>query len=236
MGLFSRKEFASICHTTTAIVTSNIHREKIVFDENKKIDSDHPLNKEFFDRYVQKHEDEILALKQLNATPIYEDVVHMVKPTTKRRTKTTKKRKPKTTSEPEMSEDKKKEYREAAEKLDWDKRKKKAEALIKERQAEKALLSLKKMYGEMLPTSFIKNMFMSFSKSIFSTFDNSIGNLAGVFCDELAGGDRESLSRIHQRLNEELQLVIDEASAIAKKDMANEIKEYSVQKGRGEKE
>ena len=221
MALYTRKEFASLCRTTTAVVTTNINRGKIILFD-KKVDSENPVNKYFFDKYHKKAEAEI---KKNNAKKEdVTDIQALYKEVVKKADKKTKK----------------KALNESREKgqvtLDWDTRKKRAEALLKERTAEKALLSLKKMYGEMVPTEFVIMMFSSFTKSVFSTFDNSIMNLAGVYCDELAGGDREALAKVNQRLNEEFQSIIDNAAEIAKKDMINEIKEYSVKRGKGERE
>ena len=119
--------------------------------------------------------------------------------------------------------------------LKWDGRKKKADALLKERQAEKALLDVQKMYGEMVPTDFVVEMFATFSKSIFSLFDNSLMNLAGIYCDELEGGDREALTRVNKKLNEEFQRIIDSSAEIARKDLENAIDAFSATRRRGQK-
>lgn len=220
MALYTRKEFAALCRTTTAVVTTNINRDKIVLFD-KKIDSENRINKTFFDKYYQKAVDEDKAKKEIPL--LYEKVVKKVK------TKSNKKH-----QKEEPTEEQLQAQKEGAISNDWDLRKKRAEALLKERNAEKALLSVKKMYGEMVPTDFVVLMFSSFTKTILSVFDNSLMNLAGVYCDELAGGDRTALAKVNQRLNEELQSIITEASDIAKKDMKNEIKQYSIKRGKGE--
>ena len=214
MALLKRKEFAALCHTTSLIINSNVHRGKIIVGEDGNIDSDHPFNKAFFEKYIKREK------KTVDNSSLYEKVVHKKKVTKKKTVK---------------NEAKEKEHESARQSLNWDDRKKRAEALLKERQAEKALLDVKKMYGEMLPTDFVQQMFTSFSKSIFSTFDDSTMNLAGLFCDELAGGDREALSRINHKLSEELQRIINNAAKVTKKDIDNEIKEYSVKKRQGQK-
>jgi len=220
MAEYSRKEFAALCGTTYGIVTMNITRGNLIV-EGKKIDMDNPLNKAFFIKYNKKRESKIVTKRKKPVQEIYDQVVEKVP--VKSKTRTVKQ------TEKERSRKKGEEL------VDWDMRKKRAEALLKERNAEKALLSVKKMYGEMLPTDFVKRMFSTFSKTVFSVFDNSMMNLAGVYCDELAGGDREALSRVNQKLNEEFQIIIDSASDIAMKDLENEIKEYSVKRGKGEK-
>jgi translation initiation factor 2B subunit (eIF-2B alpha/beta/delta family) len=220
MALHTRKEFAALCHTTTAIVTTNINRDKVILFD-KKIDSENPVNVSFFNKYHKKYEDK---LKKANKNEVlYNEVVEKVQ------TKVVSKKKKK-----KAEKERQAAIEEGGLFNDWDLRKKIAEALLKERNAEKALLSVKKMYGEMLPTEFVLRMFSTFTKTVLSTFYNSNMNLAGVYCDELAGGDRDSLSKINQRLDEEIQLIIDAAAEIAKKDMENEIKEYSVTRGKGE--
>ena len=214
-----RKDFAALCHTTVAVVNTNISsaRGKIVEEigeEGKKIiDTEHPINKAFFDKYQQKFE-----LEKTQG------------PTLKNKSGP----KPKKVQLPTRDEEGNllPGFLEA---LKWDARKKKADALLKERNAEKALLDVKKMYGEMLPTDFVVELFAAFSKSFFSLFDNSLMNLAGVYCDELAGGDREALTRVNKKLNEELQRIIDESSEIARKDMENKVAEFSNTRRRGQK-
>lgn len=229
MSDYTRKEFAAICRTTTAVVTTNINRGKVILFD-KKIDSENKINKAFFNKYSKKAEEELKKKnkeKELSESidSIYDQVVE------KATTKVIKNK------EDVLVEKRKKKEREKAEiSVDWDLRKKKAEALLKERNAEKALLSVKKMYGEMVPSDFVYTMFSTFTKSLLSVFDNTLMNLAGVYCDELAGGDREALSRVNQKLNEEFQEIISAASEVAKKDLVNEIKQYSVKRGKGESE
>lgn len=229
MALYTRKEFAALCRTTAAVVTTNISRNKIVLFK-KKIDSENPINKAFFDTYYKKAEAELLKKNQKKK--IEEDIDELYEQVVEKASKKVSKKKKKE----EEDEEQKAAQQQGDLFMDWDMRKKKAEALLKERNAEKALLSVKKMYGEMVPTDFVTRMFSTFTKSILSVFDNSIMNLAGVYCDELAGGDREALAKVNQKLNEEFQSIINNAAEIAKKDMVNEIKEYSIKRGKGERE
>lgn len=229
MGLYNRKEFAALCNTTAAVITTNINRNKIILFD-KKIDSENPVNKAFFEKYRKKAEAEIKERNKKKATTeeLYEEVVEKVKPKTKIRFK-------KATDKLKKLAEQEEANQKGQEMVDWDLRKKRAEALLKERNAEKALLSVKKMYGEMVPTDFIITMFTSYTKTILSVFDNSIMNLAGVYCDELAGGDREALARVNQKLNEEFQRIINSAAEVAKSDLKNTIKQYSVKRGKGER-
>lgn len=213
-----RKKFAALCHTTYAIVATNCSSargkiiEEIGPDGKKIIDTEHPINKAFFDKYQLKFERE-------KSQP----------PSTKKSGP-----KPKRVTMPTTDGDGN-PLPEFLEALKWDGRKKKADALLRERQAEKALLDVKKMYGEMIPTDFVVEMFATFSKSLFSLFDNSLMNLASVYCDELAGGDREALTRVNKKLNEEFQRIIDSGSEIARKDMENMVAEFSQTRRKGQK-
>lgn len=224
MALLSRKEFAALCHTTPAIVTTNIGRNKIVEFE-KKIDSENAINKAFFDKYIAKSkvkQEKLPSSKEIDK--LYKKTIDTLETAAKNEVneKQSKSRRKKVNDDSELEHN-------------WDLRKKKADALLKERTAEKALLSVKKMYGEMLPTDFVVLMFTTFTKSVLSIFDNAMMNLAGVYCDELAGGDRAALAKVNQKLNEEFQTIINEAAEIAKKDLTNQIKEYSVKRSKGEK-
>ena len=216
---FNRKGFAAHCHTTYAVVATNVSsaRGKIIEevgpDGKKFIDTEHPINKAFFDKYQLKFEQE-------KNQP----------PTLKKKSGPKSQRVQMPTKDEEGNP-----LPEFLEALKWDARKKKADALLKERQAEKALLDVKKMYGEMIPTDFVVELFTTFSKSLFSLFDNSLMNLAAVYCDELAGGDREALTRVNKKLNEELQRIIDSCSDLAKKDMENTVAEFSQTRRKGQK-
>ena len=217
MAEYTRKEFAALCHTSLAIVGTNIVRGNIK-EIDKLIDFDNPVNKTFFDRYFKKDREN--KKNQSKNEVLYNAVVKTVNPA----------------PGPTVKELEKAEAVKAGKKsVDWDLRKKKAEALLKERNAEKALLSVKKMYGEMLPTDFTKVIIATLVKSILSTFENSLMNLAGIYCDELAGGDRKALSRVNQALSEELQSIINATKDIAEKDLKNQIKEFSIQRSKGEK-
>lgn len=226
MADLDRKEFAAICHTTKGVITTNISRGKIILLDNGLIDTKNKINEQFFNRYLKvKNEEKNKQKKEISDNDKLRDKV-VKKPIKKKNW---------IKDIADSLEERKAANGKAEVTVDWDLRKKKAEALLKERSAEKALLSLKKMYGEMVPTEFVTIMFTTFTKSILSVFDNSLMNLAGVYCDELAGGDREALSKVNQKLNEEFQSIISNASEIAKKDMKNEIKQYAIKRGKGEK-
>lgn len=228
MSLVSRKEFAILCDKSIAIINVNVGRGKIIV-RDKKIDTENAFNKMFFDNC---HKQKVFKKKpEPKIEELYKEVVEVKKPIDYSAPEYghTKKETAKQKRERKKQNEKDKEI------VDWDVRKKKAEALLKERQAEKELINIKQKYGEMIPTEFVKIMFTTFTKSMLSIFDNSMMNLAGVYCDELAGGDREALSRVNQKLNEEFQDIINSASEIATKDLMNEIKSFSIKRGKGEK-
>lgn len=221
MGFFSRKEFAQLCHTTTPVVTTNINRGKIVV-EDKKIDSEHPLNKAFFDKYAKKAQESIK--KKTDTKDLYKEVVHTIEQKSSDEV-----------SSKFKSRSRKKEYEKAQEAVDWDVRKKKAEALLKERQAEKEKFNLEKLAGKLMPTEMVFDIIRTHNRSIFATFQNDIENLASVYCDILAAGDRRKLSELTQALSEHLSDVIKRAGDVAKSGVENAVEAYAETRNRGER-
>lgn len=228
MSLYTRKEFAALCRTTTAVVTTNINRSKILLFD-KKIDSENKINSNFFNKYSKKAE---LELKKNNLKKdsdetiedLYNKVVHKVS------TKVSKKKK----------DDKKEKERQdalenAIEESNWDIRKKKAETLLKERQAEKERMQLEKLAGKLLPTEVTFNILRVHNQSIFSTFQNDVENLASIFCDILASGDRKVLAELNDKIGKVISVSIKRAEDVAIAGIKNEIEKYSDTRDRGQR-
>lgn len=248
MDLVSRKYFARLCEipekTGSQYVGTYIKRGLIkeLFDENGKrlgIDVDDPVHKKFIRDKIREKKDKL----SIASSTVHDKVVEIEKPVAKKKP-VIKNRNIVSVEVSKKISDSKKKVEEIAEKsskesdimFGLEARKKQAEVLKLEREAEKVLLQLHKMNGEMLPTDFVKQMMVGLVKTIVSVFDNELDNLAGVFCDELAGGSRDHLSRVNQKLDEEFQRVVDGANKIAKNQMIVAIKEYSIKKGKGERE
>lgn len=222
---YNKKEWAALCRTTTAIVTTNIHRGKIILLSDGKIDSENAINKAFFNKYSKKAEEE---LKQKNKTKevqenindIYNQVVEKATVKIKSISK---------------EKEKKDGRRKSAEVVDWDTRKKIADALLQERKAEKEQLALEKMAGKLIPTALVFNILRVHNQSIFATFHNDVEVQASVFCDVMAGGDRKMLAKVTEKLSEKLSDSVKRAEEVALASVENAIEEYTETRSRGER-
>lgn len=222
MADLSKDEFASICRTTPAIISTNIHRNKIIFNkETKKIDSDDPINKAFFKKYKKMYEEkEAMQTVSKKIDTLYDEVVE----------KATKK-----VSKKEVDEEKKKSKAKSQEILDWTERKLVADALLQEARAEKEKLNLEKLAGKLIPVDLVFNILNIHNHDIFATFQNDAENLASVYCDILAGGDRKRLSEITTKLGEKLNDAVKRAKEVSISSIEIAIDEYSEVRSRGEK-
>lgn len=227
MSLYTRKEFAALCRTTSAIITTNINRGKIILFD-KKIDSENRINVAFFDKYNKKAESEIKERnRKKDLTESIDDIYNKVvtKATSKvvgtKKEKAKKKRQDKANKEADLF-------------MDWDIRKKKADTLLQERKAEKEQLQLEKLAGKLLPTDLAFNIIRIHNQSIFATFQNDMENLSSVYCDILAAGDRKLLGELNVKIGELITKSIKAAEDVAIAGIENAVEEYSETRNRGE--
>jgi hypothetical protein len=223
MADLTRKEFAALCRTTEAVVRTNIGRRKIIEDKLNSIDTEDPINKVFFNKYYQKTQQEMVELKMRATKKEDNDYESIVETVTKRIVK--------------ESDDNKKEQRKkkSTESLSWDDRKKKADALLQERRAEKEKLNLEKLAGKLMPVDLVFQILRTHNQDIFATFQNDAENLASIYCDILAGGDRKKLSEITTKLSEKLENVIKRAKEVSMSSIEQAVNEYAEVRNRGEK-
>jgi multidrug efflux pump subunit AcrA (membrane-fusion protein) len=216
MADLNKVEFASMCRTTVGIVNTNIHRGKIIYNkEDKKIDSDNPLNRAFFTKYLIKSEAEKNQPRQTREE-IYEEVVHQntVKAKTRQRVIDRKK---------------------GQKAIDWDARKKKADTLLQESRAQKEAVIVQKLAGKLIPIDLVFSVLKIHNDDIFATFQNDAENLASVYCDILAGGDRKKLSEVTQKISEKLDQSILRAKDISTSSIRLAVEEYAETRSRGER-
>lgn len=223
MAILSRKEFAAICRTTENIIRTNILRGKII-DYNKTIDTEDPINKAFFNKYDQKYKTEKLEEKKKSIKEdigkIYDDVVQKVTQKVK---------------EEKVEVEQKQRRKKSAETLSWSDRKARADALLQERRAEKEKLNLEKLAGKLMPIDLVFQILKAHNQDIFATFQNDAENLASIYCDILAGGDRKRLSEITTKLSEKLENVIKRAKEVSMSSIEQAVHEYAEVRNRGEK-
>ncbi len=208
MAELTRYEFASLCNTTHPIITTNIKRGKLV-ELNKKLDTDNALNAAFIQRYHKKNLNE----KTKKIEQVYNEVVDTT---------------------PDAAE--KKESNNKSQRIvDWDLKKKKADALLQERKAEKELLNLEKLAGKLIPLDLTYKIINAHNHEIFATFHNDLENIASIYCDILAGGDRKKLSEINTKLGQRLEEIIARAKDMAESSVEIAVDEYSETRSRGER-
>ena len=222
MAELSKEEFAAICRTTPGIINTNIHRNKLVYDiETKKLDSDDPINKAFFKKYQRLHDEKKNNEKvQEKIAVIYDDVVEKVTEKVTKRQQETKatesKKKSKVTN-------------------DWYERKLQADTLLQEARAEKENLNLEKAAGKLIPVDLVFDILNIHNHDIFATFQNDAENLASVYCDILASGDRKKLSEITTKLSEKLNDAVKRAKEVSMSSLEMAIGDYQEVRSRGEK-
>lgn len=222
MAELSKEEFAAICRTTPGIINTNIHRNKLVYDiETKKLDSDDPINKAFFKKYQRLHDEKKNNEKvQEKIAVIYDDVVEKVTEKVTKRQQETKatetKKKSKVTN-------------------DWYERKLQADTLLQEARAEKERLNFEKAAGKLIPVDLVFDILNIHNHDIFATFQNDAENLASVYCDILASGDRKKLSEITTKLSEKLNDAVKRAKEVSMSSLEMAIGDYQEVRSRGEK-
>ena len=244
MSILTREEFAAVCKTTVPTINTNISRKKIsvLTSDKKKIDTENPLNKIFKKKYIA-------LFKKKEA----DEKITEIKSSGKKEDPTTFKEMLSSVtqdlglSESEMEEiftkeetvqnrrQRLKQNEEDEEVVDWDTRKKIADALKAERAAELAQLQVDKLMGNLMPLDLIEMILKVNIQDIFKTFENECINLGSIYCDILAGGNREKLSDLIKALRQSLSDTISRIEDTTAIEIENAIESYSEVRSRGEK-
>ena len=226
----------------TKIINTNVGRKKIIIgldkdnfplDDRKKLDTDHPTNKAFFDARVKLNN----KRKSQSATPSYESVVEVAPPTKKRKTHPNVKNKSeeniaflKKQREEDLERQKLQNKIQALEV-----RKKVADTELQERKAEAEKVKLDKLAGKLIPVELVDNILGIYTRSIFTKFQSNLERLASTYTDILAAGDRNKLSEISGKLAESLDEIIKGSEEVASKSIGQAIDDYSEVRSRGER-
>lgn len=228
MAQLNRQEFAAMCHTSKAVITTNINRGKLI-ELDKKIDTENVINREFFERYDAKFKASSAKMpSSQEIDKLYKETVQTLEKAAEEEVKT------KRTKTKQKAENDKK-LKEALEIHKWDTRKKKADALLQERKAEQAQLQLEKMAGKLIPVDLVFSIIKVHNTDIFATFQNDVENLASIYCDILASGDRKKLAEITEKINFKLEDIIKRAKDVATASIENAVEEYAQTRNRGER-
>ena len=223
MALLNKEEFAAMCGTTVAVVNTNISRGKVIYDKQTKvIDSSDALNTQFFKKYKALAGTKAVKTKPIrkDINDIYDEVVEKVEP---------KKVEPVTNAKNEKRKEKSQEL------VDLSERKLMADIELQEARAEKEKMQLEKLAGKLIPIDLNYTIINIHNNTIFATFHNHVDNLASVFCDILAGGDRKKLAEVTQKLSEGLEDCVKRAKEVSLSSVRNAIDEYQEVRSRGEK-
>lgn len=248
MAVVNRKEFALMCNIDVKKLNVYVSRKKVVTvaGDRSLVDTANVINKTFIDKWRSKSTDTPpLAAPMIRKTREVVQEKKEVKEVVKKNPKVVVKKKPVLKKEkviaqvtPKESAEQKRDrlkQNEESEKIhSLDLRKKKAEVLKIEREAEIKLLDIIKKNGEAIPTDFVVRMVTVLIREMLANFDSSTIRIAGKFCD-IVGADRKMLVRVNTDLNYEMQKIIKEAEKDAKYQIKNAIKEYSITRGKGER-
>lgn len=212
-----RKTFATMCGTKVTIINTNINRKKIILLDNGLIDTENVLNHSFMKRYQNKVQVKDPAKER---EKLYKEVVKTIK--TER------------VPSPEKPTNRKKQNEESELVNNLDLRKKKAEVLKVEREAELKLMDIRKKNGEALPTDFVVRMSTVLIREMLANFDKGTIRIADKFC-AIVGADRKMLAKVNNELNNVMQKIINEAEKDVKYQIGKAIKEYSITRNKGER-
>lgn len=205
MSFISPKEFAETYGLKYATLRSHISRGKVIKKDNF-IDTDNPVNR----LYIQE-----------NAT------TKTVSP-------------PKKTSNEEITTTKappKSDYGSEAPGSDETNlvlRKKRADALKSEKDAELKTLQIQRLQGKLMPIDLVEKTQVINMQSIFRSFESSGENVASIMVERL-GGDRADLAFIITRMRVELNRAIQDAKEKSKEEITGLMQEYASTRSRGEK-
>lgn len=228
MAIVTRKEFAELCGKSVNYINTYITRKQVstIPPGNKLIDTENPLNILFKKKcksiergkVEEKREQKKEAKKPIQEQPVIPIYEIFTKPETKAE-----------------KEARLRKNQEDEEDLSWDARKKKADALQAERKAELTQLQVEKMMGSLMPVDLVDSILRINIQDIFRTFEAGCINLASIYCDILAGGDREKLAEITGKLRQELSRTIERVKTSAAQEIENAVEDYAESRSRGER-
>lgn len=113
-------------------------------------------------------------------------------------------------------------------------RKKEAEVVLKEREAELKQWELEKKAGSTLPVNMIEKVIAINFKAIFKSIKSQSKNIAMVMVQQL-GGSKEDLDSILEQLDEILDGTVKDAEKKSSVDLEKLLDEYSEIRSRGER-
>ena len=240
MAEVSRQEFADLCGDDVKTLNVYISRNKVIVtdpkDKSKAIDTTHPINKAFLkqrkesNKLKQETKQIISSLPHAAVHPRqhilpkgeYEDGAEPlpdgITPEAMMALFAGNKggRRGKGDEDDELGGMRK-----------WMMMKIKGDAELVALRVEKEQLLLDKAAGKLVPVDVAADVLRSQAKTIFVNFENSIENIANVFCTIMAGGNMDMYTRIVENARKELHTAINRAGAEANTDLDNILNTYA---------
>lgn len=216
MAIVTRKEYAEISGIDAKSIGVYVKRKKLVELSDKRLDTEAPMNKMFIQLRKQKKltattKKEKTALKDKSKPP---EEIHTQLP-------------PKKTAEEKRSD--KENDNLILRKLKADTEKAEADNELKN-------LQLEKMMGKLIPVDLMHGVIKINIQNIFFTFENDLINIASIYCDKMAGGDRSMLSAVIADIRPRLERLIKETKTNAAKEIEVLIEDYANTRSRGQRQ
>ena len=203
---YSKKDFASYCGVSQAILSVNIKRNKVIVDENGFIDITKIVNVAFRShRAWLKTEDGQKTLARVTST-----------------------------GERINAEQDKAELQESPIVI-WKNKRIIADGKKAEFESEIKRVQLEKALGRLIPVELLQSILKINMQSIFVGFEQELINIAAVYCDILANGDRKKLAEIIELMREALERIIKNTKKSASKEVELAIDDFREVRSRGER-
>lgn len=244
MALVSRTEFAAICFTDVKKLNVYVSRKKVATVNGNKslIDTLNPLNiifaRDMKKLYNEKIEHGRALKRKPKSTPKIETVAQpevkdIKKEIEKLYDEVVEKYTPDET--PTQKKAREKQNEEDGDVVSWDLRRKIAEAIKAEQAVELSRIQIDKLNGRLMPVDLVEAIIKVNIQNIFKSFENELINIASVYCDILAGGDRIKLSELITKMRKNLEYIISSTEKVAGQEIENVIEEYTEVRSRGER-
>jgi len=241
MAQVSRKEFGEMCGKTQAYIGMMVRRGKVVENDKRKINTELPINYAYFIK--TQTPDKVLQYEKEQAK------IATIKKNVQAKAKIV-------VAKEEKENTRKKEIQELKESLIQPLKPQVnvsttttatqpgifgIDAEIKQAQLKKIKIDIAekeikvaKLNGEVIPFDLVQLLFNQHSKSITTAFHNATDNIITDFQKEF-GLTREDSAKLRGNLIEVVNQAVKESISISKKQVKNIVSEYSIKKGRGEK-
>lgn len=211
MAQYKQAEFARKCGISDAYLTTMKNRGKVVLNEQKMIDDEHPVNQLFAARQEQLREKRALK-KKLEP----EVIITADQPWPE----------PEKRKEPKSRIANEAVSKAAAAKLELESEKQTAEIERTKLQTNLMKMQQEKMSGKLIPTDMVKGLFHQHFKSFTVTFKQATDILLTEIAKK-ARLNRNEKAEINKELIKVINRSVEDAIDLSKRDLNNLVLEYS---------